>query len=274
MEFKLLPRVIVGLVVGLGIGIGFATVVVLSGALAPRQTEATHGGSSFIHACVHIFTYNVRFKLPGQDATCNVGEFPLDVPSAGAFGDLDDRLTALEAQVPDCLSEDGNLDAVFEGCNVRVSSGSGTTDGVVNGKGNLIIGYNENDFGGARTGSHNLVVAPDHSYWSYGGLVAGLRNTLSGAHATVSAGFANTASGFTSSVSGGELNIAGGDQSSVTGGFGNAASGIYSSVSGGEANIADGNSSSVSGGLGHTISLEGFAPFDHDWIAGTLVQDF
>ena len=39
----------------------------------------------------------------------------------------------------------------FTGINVQIVSGSGTTDGPVNGKGNLIIGYNENSCAVDRT---------------------------------------------------------------------------------------------------------------------------
>ena len=41
-----------------------------------------------------------------------------------------------------CASQVGT-DVFFNGCNVNVRSGSGSTNGTVNGKGNLIIGYNE-----------------------------------------------------------------------------------------------------------------------------------
>ena len=46
---------------------------------------------------------------------------------------------------------------LIEGADLQIVSGSGQTDGEVNGKGNLIIGYNE-DFYNLRTGSHNLVL--------------------------------------------------------------------------------------------------------------------
>src|SRR5207244_9575129 len=66
----------------------------------------------------------------------------------------------------------------FSGINVQIVSGSGTTDAAVNGKGNLIVGYNANTGAHARTGSHNLVVGDEHTYISYGGLVAGFHNTV------------------------------------------------------------------------------------------------
>jgi hypothetical protein len=93
----------------------------------------------------------------------------------------------------------------FSGINVQVVSGSGATDGAVNGKGNLIVGYNKATQGQARTGSNNLIVGDEHDYTSYGGFAAGLRNRITGPGASVSGGAENTASGPGASVSGGEL---------------------------------------------------------------------
>jgi hypothetical protein len=87
---------------------------------------------------------------------------------------------------------------------VQVVSGSGATD-AVNGKGNLIVGYNRATFGQVRTGSNNLIVGDEHEYTSYAGLVVGFHNTISGASASVSGGVNNTASANGASVSGGEL---------------------------------------------------------------------
>jgi len=166
---------------------------------------------------------------------------------------------------------------IFEGANVHIRSGSGFTDdnttqaafGVsffgdasgtpsetLTGRGNLIIGYDETSAlsgtlsSGPRTGSHNLVVGPVHTFSSWGGMVAGFKNAITGISSSVSGGGGNTASGvFFSSVSGGEQNTASGQGSSVSGGGLNTASGNASSVSGGGQNTASGGSSSVSGGL-------------------------
>ena len=48
-----------------------------------------------------------------------------------------------------------------------------------------------------------LVVGPEHTYSSYGGLVAGLNNNVTGANTSVSGGWDNNASKAYSSVSGG-----------------------------------------------------------------------
>jgi hypothetical protein len=153
------------------------------------------------------------------------------------------------------LALDGKLTltgatAQFTGVNVQVVDGSGATDGVVNGLGNLIVGYNETrGTGDDRTGSHNLVVGKENNYSSYGGIVGGRGNTISAVYASVSGGRNNAAIGSYASVSGGDFNNASGLRSSVSGGALNTASGADSSVSGGAGNTASGLRSSVSGGI-------------------------
>lgn len=136
--------------------------------------------------------------------------------------------------------------ALFTEVNVQIVNGQGTTFAPVNGLGNLIVGYNEPLASPApfRTGSHNIVVGRFHEYTSYGGFVAGQRNTISGTEASVSGGSSNTASGSVASVSGGQSNNALDDRSSVSGGVGN-----FASVSGGLSNIASGLRASVLGGF-------------------------
>ncbi|MHC4202968.1 MAG: hypothetical protein ACYSU0_23520, partial [Planctomycetota bacterium] len=147
------------------------------------------------------------------------------------------RIAELEARLACVTLENGGDDFVFTGVNVHVRSGSGSTAGGPNGRGNLIVGYNEATGSQTRTGSHNLIVGPEHEYTSYGGVVAGYENTISGRHA---------------SVTGGERGIASGRYSSVTGGYDNDATGWYASVAGGQLNSAGGLVSSVAGGLGNT----------------------
>lgn len=84
-----------------------------------------------------------------------------------------------------------------------------------------------------RTGSHNLIIGDCNQFTASGGLVAGFRNQVSGAFASVSAGLNNKAGGDFSDVSGGAANLASGKGSSVGGGSANEASGIASSVLGG-----------------------------------------
>ena len=112
---------------------------------------------------------------------------------------LQGRMSAVEGDMPDCMttaSGAGSVDdVIFAGCNVHVRNGQGSTASS-NSVGNLIVGYNESGGGSpARGGSHNVVIGPEHSYSSYGGLVAGYQNTVSGAYASVSGGRFNEASG-------------------------------------------------------------------------------
>ena len=122
------------------------------------------------------------------------------------------------------------------GANLHIRNTSGSTDGAPDGLGNLIVGYNEIEVRGGgnddRSGSHNLVVGSRHNFSSYGGLVAGLENNISGAWASVSGGHFNTASGFSASVSGGVQNSASGIGASTSGGLNRSAVGQWDWVAG------------------------------------------
>jgi hypothetical protein len=167
---------------------------------------------------------------------------------------------------------------VFSGMNLQLKSGAGSTAAAPNGLGNLIIGYNENP--GAQTGSHNLVLGNRQSFTSYGGIVAGQGNTLSGPFASILAGTLNqvtaplgaviggcgnlAGAGSTSNgscpasgaqaVLGGHYNQASGAGAAVLGGFDDVASASQASVSGGFQNIAGGSYASVLGGEDNSAS--------------------
>jgi hypothetical protein len=74
---------------------------------------------------------------------------------------------------------------LISGANLKVVSGEGSTDATINGTGNIIIGYDENS-GDDKSGSHNLVVGTDHTYSSYGGIVVGYNNSITGQYSSVS----------------------------------------------------------------------------------------
>jgi len=179
----------------------------------------------------------------------------------GQVAALNAALSAVEAKLANVSVVQGDINGVagphliIEGCNLHVRDGSGTTvdSKALNGLGNLIVGYNElpsiPQFG--RTGSHNVVIGSEHEYTSFGGLVAGQNNSVTGAASSVSGGRSNEASGSFSNVSGGASNTAVGSDSNVSGGRSNEASGSFSSVSSGGNNTAFGSSSSVSGGTGN-----------------------
>ena len=99
-------------------------------------------------------------------------------------------------------------DMTISGANLHVVSGSGHTNSAPNGLGNVIIGYDETRAGNGavntRTGSHNLILGAGNNFSSYGGLVAGYGNAISGIYATVTGGRGNAASGQFTSVGGGQ----------------------------------------------------------------------
>jgi len=155
------------------------------------------------------------------------------------------------------VDPDGH-DVFFIGANVHVRSGSGRTDDGGNpvGLGNLIVGYDEVGEDDAKTGSHNLILGPHHSYMSTAGLVAGYDNEVSGFGAAVCGGLGNAALGDFSSVGGGMSNTAMGAFTSVGGGTLNTAAGDYSAILGGQSNVARGARAAVVGGFANVASGE------------------
>ncbi len=162
-----------------------------------------------------------------------------------------------------------NTELTLTGVNLHLVNGLGATNGepgspydtsnsVTNGLGNLIIGYNETRGGNSDTytGSHNLILGQQNNYSSYGGIVAGLDNTITAPFASVTGGDYNTAGSLWATVSGGYQNTASNYDSSVSGGEGNTASGVGSSVGGGYINTASGEYGAVSGGFGNTAGGE------------------
>ena len=151
----------------------------------------------------------------------------------------------------DCQILADGSEITFTGCNVNINNGGAKT-ATANGLGNLVLGYNEvsADTTALRTGSHNLVVGPQHEYTSWGGIVAGYDNTISAAYGSVLGGRANTVSSSASygAILGGSTNSVSGTYATVAGGANNVASGSKATVSGGNTNTASGSSSAVRGG--------------------------
>jgi hypothetical protein len=102
----------------------------------------------------------------------------------GLVIDLNTRLAALETKLAHVSVAGDNI--YIDGANLYVRSGSGSTDGPVNGLGNLVIGYNQGRGPGLddRTGSHNLIVGSKHNFSSYGGIVAGLQGGITTPYST------------------------------------------------------------------------------------------
>lgn len=177
----------------------------------------------------------------------------------------------------------------IEGVNLQLVNGTGTTGNSGNGRGNLILGYNEIDVDGQnRTGSHNLVLGRYNDYLAHSGIVAGQRNATTNEFTSVLGGSGNTAaannsvivagnSGVTngngsailsgsqnqtssphSAVVGGTNNAALAGTSVVVAGGGNQALGPGSAILGGQNNTTEGNSSIIAGGQNNSTSAGAF----------------
>lgn len=235
-----------------------------------------------------------RFDIYNLDGTINVLADINGYYTPSSLQDLDDRLSAVEAQLDALTALEAQIDALetrvaaleaantaleaktaamstttvgghpvvrFTGVNVQIVDGTGDTRcGVIrfedcNGLGNLIVGYHEDTSTiEARTGAHNIVTGTENDYTSHSGIIAGSSNTTSGEYASVTGGFQNTASGGHASVTGGNANTASGPVATVSGGWVNTASGISSTVTGGGGNKASNAYASVSGGYLNTAS--------------------
>ena len=165
---------------------------------------------------------------------------------------LEARIAALEALLAN-VTVDGNK-LVLTGMNFQVVSGSGDTDGAINGTGNIIIGYDEKESGDKKTGSHNLVIGRFHSYPTWGGIVAGENNTITGVVASVLGGVRNSANDDGAVVVGGVSNRADGETSVVVAGENNRTSGRSCAVASGTSNLCSGIAGAVSGGSQNTCS--------------------
>lgn len=185
---------------------------------------------------------------------------------------------------------------LFDSVNLHVRNGDPTpcnftSSCIVNGLGNLVIGYNEIDgslAAGDRGGSHNLVMGYGNRFRSWSGIAHGFRNTIDvgGEHAVVLSGDRNIVSSWSGTliggffntttsasyldvivggkrnttsdaaavVVGGDMNTASGIWSVVAGGYANTASGGHATIAGGDSNIASGGVSSIVGGETNTAT--------------------
>jgi hypothetical protein len=248
-------------------------------------------GSVLVLALVSLLQpWGLAAQAPGEDPERTFWQL---VNLWGRVGALERTLTHVTSET----GAGGLPEVRITGANLRLVNGLRAT-ATTNGLGNLLVGYNEPRQGGnAETGSHNVVVGQGHNFSSFGGLVVGRQNEISGAFAAVSGGFDNTASGASAAVSGGIFNRASGESAAVSGGFDNTASASATSISGGRGNTANGESATVNGGHGNTASghtaaisggqantASGFTSSvsggrnrtirgDFDWVAGSLFAD-
>ncbi len=193
---------------------------------------------------------NADDKITTSDAQrvlkAAVGQ-PVELVCTDQCAQLETRLAALEALLAHVTTNGDNL--VLTGMNFQVVSGAGVTDGVINGTGNIIIGYDEsNTSSDKKTGSHNLVIGMDHSYSTYGGIVAGEDNEITGDSASVLGGTGNSTDGTGAVVVGGRNNKADGESSVVLAGENNETTADIASVLGGADNSTDGDGAVVVGG--------------------------
>jgi hypothetical protein len=200
----------------------------------------------------------------------------------------------------------GRVAVVFTGVDLRLVNGLGRTD-LVNGLGNLIVGYNEvsNDrmdyycsngmyqtqtvcvnagetWGlNQRSGSHNIIMGGGNEYTQSGSMVGGTVNRSNARGGSILSGHGNTASGEFSAILSGEQGFTLARDTAVVGGYLNKALGDISAVSGGQGNIASGHISAVSGGganqaSGNLSSISG--GFNRsvsgagNWAAGSLFE--
>ena len=194
----------------------------------------------------------------GSEGKCEAKHTTVELPPTA-------ELATLQSILPDikyvASGVAGKPTIQFDAVNVQVISGSGSTNGAINGEGNLVIGYDKNEGKGEQTGSHNLIVGEDQTFTSFGDIVAGFSNKASGYYSSVTGGWGNTVSGYDNSITGGFDNTASGTEgyNSITGGWGNTVSGKEgaNSVSGGFDNTASGGpfaANSVSGGQKNSAS--------------------
>ena len=127
---------------------------------------------------------------------------------------LEKKLAAVNELLSGVSRRDGTI--VLSNVNLQLLNGRGAT-GLTNGKGNLIVGYNESRGGDVRTGSHNIIVGSRNNYASFGGIVAGSSNGISGKYASVIGGHSNSGEGDFSTVTGGSKNSARGRYTSISG---------------------------------------------------------
>jgi hypothetical protein len=250
--------------------------------------------SQAAHADVTLKEFKAGERARAADVNGNFTSLKTAVESAQREnselrGQIKDLQTALATVIAlkDTLSVEsvGGVRTVrFTGVNLQVVNGTSNTE-LVNGAGNLIIGYDEANTavkivcslatdvngnsltteaeclaaGGSvaarqKTGSHNLVMGSQNSYSSAGGIVAGRGNFITALYASNLGGTGNIASGRLSVNVAGQGNHPAEAGAAILSGTNNTASGSNSSVSGGSSNVASFVGTTVSGGSRNSAS--------------------
>ena len=233
--------------------------------LTQRTTvQAQSPGSSLANLITTVNT--LKAQVAADDAKITTLQ-TTTAAQAGTLTLLQQVTTNQEVQISALQTANGTLQALtapmtlsgtdltFTGVNVHIVNGMGGTE-TANGLGNLILGYGESRAGiglsgDVRTGSHNLVTGIYNNYGSFGGIVGGYGNSLSGGE-EFAVGALNTVTGNQACVTGGISNTATGDYASVLGGTSNTAVGNQSVVVAGESNKSQGLRDVVVSGYGST----------------------
>lgn len=177
------------------------------------------------------------------------GVEPTVASHTSSINSLNGRAQSLETKTSSMTNSADGKQVYFTGVNLHVRSGSGSTTGVVNGTGNLILGYDEaRTVDSQKTGSHNLVLGRRNNYTSYAGIVGGNDNSITGTYSVAITGDNGTASGPYSAIISGTGGLASNTSSAILTGHQNKSTGLRSSVAGGWYNDAQGSWSSILGG--------------------------
>ena len=148
----------------------------------------------------------------------------------------------------------------FSGVNVQIVDGnSSNSTSIVNGTGNLVLGYDEAP--GSQTGSHDLILGEKQTHTSYGDIVGGYDNQATSPYA-IALGEGTTAASDYSLVAG-DGNSVTGTASSLLGGYKNTVSSSYSTLSGGCSNLVGTGSVSVN------VDCTNTTRFPHDFASIT-----
>lgn len=190
---------------------GFVRTGVEKALLGKAEIGHTHDASSIVYGLLS------ESVIPDSIArNTDIGQIvnPAIAKLENKILKLERTVEALSLLLEGVSRKDGTL--VFSDVNVQIVNGKGATN-KINGRGNLIVGYNEARGADSREGSHNIVVGSKNAYGSYGGMVTGFNNEIGGKYASVIGGNNNSATGDYASITGGENNNAKGKYSCING---------------------------------------------------------
>jgi hypothetical protein len=170
--------------------------------------------------------------------------------------------------IDDCQGGPGYKTLRVSGANLQVTNGTGATF-TTNGLGNLIVGYNEQNSQCDLSGSHNIVLGQENEYTteSFAGLIGGKENIILSEYNLVF-GQQNAAYDPYASVIGGTFQVVHNIFGVIVGGASNSIDAEGAVIVGGEFNTATGTYGVLGGGQSRSVN----GP--HDWVAGSLFEDF